>query len=185
MRELQLVGVTDDGAHLLLRRAEGDESPMVLPVDERLHAALRGDRARLGQLQIQLDGQVRPRDIQARIRSGESVESVAASAAIPLDRVLRYAGPVIAEREYVAGRARQATVRRSGGEGPAPVLQDAVSRWANDFQVDPDLIRWDAWKRDDGRWHVSASWAKDSRAMSALFSFDPAGRSVVPSDDQA
>ena len=97
MRELRLVAVSDDGTRLILR-PEGDDAPMALPVDERLHAAMRGDRARLGQLEIQMDSQVRPRDIQARIRSGESVESVAAAAAVPLDRVLRYAGPVLAER---------------------------------------------------------------------------------------
>ena len=84
MRELRLVAVSDDGTRLILR-PEGDDAPMALPVDERLHAAMRGDRARLGQLEIQMDSQVRPRDIQARIRSGESVESVAAAAAVPLD----------------------------------------------------------------------------------------------------
>jgi hypothetical protein len=66
MRELQLIAVSDDGTHLILR-PDGDDVPMALPVDERLHAAMRGDRARLGQLEIQMDSQVRPRDIQARI----------------------------------------------------------------------------------------------------------------------
>jgi hypothetical protein len=184
MRELQLVAVSDDGTHLILR-PEGDDAPMALPLDERLHAAMRGDRARLGQLEIQMDSQVRPRDIQARIRAGESVESVAAAAAVSLDRVLRYAGPVLAEREYVAGRARRATVRRMNGDGPAPTLDDAVTRWVSEIDLDPEAVQWDAWRRDDGRWQVSASWPDGSERESARFSFDPAGRSVAPADDRA
>jgi Protein of unknown function (DUF3071) len=184
MRELRLVAVSDDGTRLILR-PEGDDATMALPVDERLHAAMRGDRARLGQLEIQMDSQVRPRDIQARIRGGESVESVAAAAAVPLDRVLRYAGPVLAEREYVAGRARRATVRRTGGDGSTPTLEDAVARWVTGIDVDPDLVQWDAWRRDDGRWQVSATWPDGADSEAARFAFDPAGRSVAPDDDQA
>jgi Protein of unknown function (DUF3071) len=184
MRELQLIAVSDDGTHLILR-PDGDDVPMALPVDERLHAAMRGDRARLGQLEIQMDSQVRPRDIQARIRGGESVESVAAAAAVPLDRVLRYAGPVLAEREYVAGRARRATVRRMNGDGPAPTLDDAVTQWMSEISINPESVRWDAWRRDDGRWQVSASWPDGSELESARFAFDPAGRSVAPDNDRA
>jgi hypothetical protein len=184
MRELQLIAVSDDGTHLILR-PDGDDVAMALPVDERLHAALRGDRARLGQLEIQMDSQVRPRDIQARIRGGESVESVAAAAAVSLDRVLRYAGPVLAERDYIAERARRATVRRMNGDGPAPTLDDAIARWVTEIDIDPDSVQWDAWRRDDGRWQVSASWPDGSDLESARFAFDPAGRSVAPDDDRA
>ena len=184
MRELRLVAVSEDGTHLILR-TDGEESSMALPVDERLHAAIRGDRARLGQLEIQMDSQLRPRDIQARVRSGESVESVAAAAGVPLDRVMRYAGPVLAEREHVAGRARRATVRRIGGDGQQPALEDAVARWVSRSSVDPDTVEWDAWRRDDGRWQVSAAWQQGSDSTSARFAFDPAGRSVAPDDDEA
>jgi len=184
MRELRLVAVSEDGTRLILR-TDGEESPMALPVDERLHAAMRGDRARLGQLEIQMDSQLRPRDIQARVRSGESVESVAAAAGVPLDRVMRYAGAVLAEREHIAGRARRATIRRSGGDGPAPLLEDAIARWVGQSDIDPDSVVWDAWRRDDGRWQVSASWQNGAGARSARFAFDPAGRSVAPDDDEA
>jgi hypothetical protein len=184
MRELRLVAVSEDGTRLILR-TDGEESSMALPVDERLHAAIRGDRARLGQLEIQMDSQLRPRDIQARVRSGESVESVAAAAAVPLDRVMRYAGPVLAEREHVAGRARRAAVRRIGGDGQPPALEDAVAKWVSRSSVDPDTVEWDAWRRDDGRWQVSAAWQQDSDSTTARFAFDPAGRSVAPDDDEA
>lgn len=183
MRQLRLVALSDDGAHLIL--SDGGDEQLVLQVDERLHAAIRGDRARLGQLEIQLESQLRPRDIQARIRSGESVQSVAALSGMPLDKVERFAGPVIAERQHISDRARQATVRRLQGEGKPPTLDSVASESARAHGVDPAAITWDAWRRDDGRWIVRCEWTVESDEVFATFSFEPTGRSVVPEDDAA
>lgn len=183
MRELRLVAISDDGTYLVLR-ANGDETPMSLPVDERLHAAIRGDRARLGQLEIQMDSQLRPRDIQARVRSGESVQSVAAAAGVPLEKVLRFAGPVLAEREHIADRAQQAVIRRVGNETPNRPLQESVAEWVSSYDVDPETIAWDAWRRDDGKWVVCARWRVQQVDREATFTFDPTGRSVVPDNDE-
>ena len=184
MRQLRLVALSDDGTHLILR-SDGDETPMSLPLDERLHAAIRGDRARLGQLEIQMDSQLRPRDIQARVRAGESVQSVAAAAGVPLDKVLRFAGPVLAEREHIAGRAQQAIIRRVNSEAQNRPLQETVAEWVSSFDVDPETVAWDAWRRDDGRWIVSARWQVQQADREACFTFDPTGRSVVPDNDEA
>lgn len=182
MRELRLIAVSEDGAHLILSGHDGEQ--LALRVDDRLLAAIRGDRARLGQLDIRLESQLRPRDIQARIRAGESVDSVAAVAGMPREKVERFAGPVLAEREHIAGRARQATVRRLGGDGPPQTLEAAAGATAKTHGADPDLVEWDAWRREDGRWLVRFAWAGEEED-SALFSFDPSGRTVVPEDHNA
>ncbi len=184
MHELRLIAVSDDGTRLLLR-GDGQEPEFAVRIDERLHAALRGDRARLGQLEIQMDSQLRPRDIQARVRAGESVEQLAAVAGIPTERVMRYASPVIAEREHIADRAQRTAVRRQGGDGPAPLLGDVVEHRLGAGGVDSEAISWDAWRREDGRWAVSTSWLDEGNAKSATWVLDPAGRSVSPADDEA
>lgn len=185
MREVRLIAISDDGTRLIL--SGDDDEKLALQIDESLHAAIRGDRARLGQLEIQLENQLRPKDIQARIRAGESVEAVAAVAGMPLEKVRRFAGPVLAEREHIAGRARQATIRRVNGDGPPRMLDDAASSAAAAAGVDPDTIEWDAWRREDGRWQVQCSWRAPEvdDITSALFSFDPSGRSVLADDDAA
>ncbi len=183
MRELRLMAVSDDGTHLYL--AGHDDELMALRVDDRLHAAIRGDRARLGQLDIQLESQLRPRDIQARIRAGESLDAVAAVAGMPRDKVERFAGPVLAEREHIAERARQATVRRLGGDGPPQTLEAAANASATAHGTDPSQLEWDAWRREDGRWLVQFTWGEGEADDTALFSFDPSGRSVQPENDPA
>ena len=91
-RDLSLVSVSDDGASLVLGDAEGGR--YLLPVDEALVAAVRGDRSRLGQLQIET-GELRPKEIQARIRAGASVSEVATAAGVAPERVRRFAGAVL------------------------------------------------------------------------------------------
>ncbi|MEU4295015.1 septation protein SepH [Kribbella sp. NPDC026596] len=192
MREARLVGLSQDGKQLILALAETGEE-FAIPVDDRLRAALRGDRARLGQLEIQMESALRPRDIQARIRAGESPEAVAAVAQMPMERVMAFAGPVLAERDHIASLAQRASVRRRGG-GDAPTRN--LGAWVTDRlrtrQVDPASAEWDAWRREDGRWAVRISYfvetddeAEQKDEKIAMFAYDAPGRYAVPDDDEA
>jgi hypothetical protein len=181
--DLTLVGLTEDKQRLVLVNAAGEE--FTLPADARLRAALRGDHARLGQLEITMDIALRPRDIQARIRAGESPEHVAAAAQTTLDKVMGYATPVLAERAHVADRAQKASVRRKAGEGPARVLGEAVAERLRARNVDPATVEWDAWRREDGRWTLVADYRSGESARHAEFVFDAPGRYVVADDDEA
>jgi hypothetical protein len=186
MREARLVGLSQDGTKLVLAVAETGEE-FAVPVDDRLRAALRGDRARLGQLEIQMESALRPRDIQARIRAGESPEAVAAVAQMPMERVMAFAGPVLAERDHVANLAQRASVRRrGGGDAPTRNLGAWVTERLRIRGVDPAAAEWDAWRREDGRWAVRVSYpvAEDDEKV-AMFAYDAPGRYAVPDDDEA
>ena len=74
-----------------------------------------------------MESALRPRDIQARIRAGESPETVAAAAQTTIDKIMGYATPVLAERAHIADRAQRASVRRKAGEGSSRLLGDAVA----------------------------------------------------------
>src|SRR5689334_16935676 len=135
MVHLRLIGVSEDGRHL--RLVSDARVEFTVDVDDRLRAALSGettepggDQARLGQLETQMQSTLRPRDIQARIRAGETPESVAQVAGTSVDKVMPYAAPVLAERAHVAQRAQRASIRRRPVEGgvtsTARTLGDAV-----------------------------------------------------------
>ncbi|HYJ69226.1 MAG TPA: septation protein SepH [Nocardioidaceae bacterium] len=181
MRDLRLVGLSEDRKFLILRDEAGDECRV--PADERLRAALRGDRARLGQLEIQMESVLRPRDIQARIRAGESPEDVAAVAQVPIEKIMGYAVPVLAEREHIAERARRSGVRRKHADGPASLLGDAVDEQLRRRGSKPHEATWDSWRRDDGRWAVTVAPAGGGRT--ARYIFDVPGRFVVADDEAA
>jgi hypothetical protein len=184
MQHLSLAGLSDDGRRLLLVDGAGQE--FSLDVDVRLRAALRGDSARLGQLETKMESTLRPRDIQARIRSGESPEDVALAAQTSVEKILPYANPVLAEREHVARRAQGSSVRRRGGlDSGARTLGDAVSGQLRTLNVDPELVEWDAWRREDGRWVLTADYAAGRRKGHATFAFDMPGNYVITENDDA
>src|SRR5262245_59190870 len=162
MREAKLVGLSPDGTKVILAVAETGEE-VAVRIDDRLRAAVRGDRARLGQLEIKMESALRPRDIQARIRSGESPESVAQVAQMPVERVMAFAGPVLAERDHIATIAQRASVRRRGNDGPSRNLGTWVTERLRSRAVDPNSADWDAWRRDDGRWAVRVAYQTDGR----------------------
>ena len=99
----------------------------MLPIDDRLRAVARGQFSRLAQYEIEVENPLRPKEIQARIRAGETVEEIADAAGIPVERVRWFEGPVLAERGYVAQQAQTAFVRCQGDSTPGPRLGEVVA----------------------------------------------------------
>ncbi|MGV9878090.1 septation protein SepH [Streptomyces sp. NPDC003006] len=182
MPELRVVAVSNDGTRLVLKAADSTE--YTLPIDERLRAAVRGDRPRLGQIEIEVESHLRPRDIQARIRAGASAEEVAQLAGIPVDRVRRFEGPVLAERAFMAERARKTPVRRPG-ENTGPQLGEAVQERLLLRGADKESVQWDSWRRDDGTWEVLLVYRVATEPHSASWTYDPPRRLVQAVDDEA
>lgn len=183
MRELATVGLSDDGRFLVARDATTGEK-FRLSIDRRLSSLV--DRtpvasSRSGQMEIPMESSLTPKDIQARVRRGESVEEVAEVAGIPVDQVNAFAIPVIAEREWMAQSARATTVRRKHVGGAAVALAELADTALSARGITPESAFWDAWRREDGRWTVQV----DLEDGSAAFLFDPKGRYVVPDDDAA
>ncbi|SDL73946.1 Protein of unknown function [Streptomyces wuyuanensis] len=182
MPELRVVAVSNDGTRLVLKAADSTE--YTLPIDERLRAAVRNDRARLGQIEIEVESHLRPRDIQARIRAGASAEEVAQLAGIPVERVRRFEGPVLAERAFMAERARKTPVRRPG-ENTGPQLGEAVQERLLLRGAEKDTVQWDSWRRDDGTWEVLLVYRVAGEPHSASWTYDPPRRLVQAVDDEA
>jgi len=181
MRTLRLVGLSDDGKSVVLVAdgAEGEAEKFELAIDDRLRAAARGDARRLTQMDG--DTELPPRVIQSRIRAGETPEQVAAASGTRVERIMRFAHPVIQERARVAEQGRDARVRLS--EGPAGV---ALQQFMNDrlrlIDSDLDAVTWDAYRSDDGTWQVTGAWRAGEKSGTTRWSFDIPSRTVSPSD---
>ena len=184
MRDVKLVTLSEDGTHLVLTH-EGTGEEFALRVDDRLRGAVVSDRARQGSLPLERQSRLRPKEIQSRLRAGESSEDIAAAADVPIERILRYAGPVLAEREYIAQQARRCALRRNGRDGPGQILEEAVGRRLDELQIGRDLASWDAWRSNEGRWVVAVSFSLGGTEHQAVFGYDPLGRVVTSSDDKA
>ncbi|RAX46729.1 DUF3071 domain-containing protein [Arthrobacter sp. AQ5-06] len=189
MQDLRLVGVHDDGEHLLLSGAGGEM--FQLPIDEALRAASRSS-AKTASAAAPIA--MSPRDIQSRIRSGATAAEVAELSGLPLAKVERYEGPVLAEREYVAQQARKVevaspspghdTYRSVFGDNPAS-LNDMVNHRLSAHGIEPSTVAWDSWRRQDGNWTVVARFETKKEGTSGIgeepparWTFSPARKSL-------
>ncbi len=155
MEQLRLAGVHEDGEHLVLADPAGTE--FVLPVDERLRASLRRVAA------PPRGRQVTPREVQALIRAGHDLDEVAHITGWERDRVARFEGPIVAEREHVSAMARQAHVRGRGVGGAMQTLDSRVRERLSDRGVDPDGASWDSTRPEGGHWTVIVAFVAGSR----------------------
>lgn len=184
MRALRVVGLHEDGKSVVCEDSAGEKYQ--IPSDERLLAAARGDLSRLGQIQITLESQMRPREIQTRIRSGETVAQVAAAAGIPEQRVERFAYPVLLERSRTAELAQRAHPVREDG----PDVQTLGEAVAHAFGVrgqDYARATWDSWRGDDGKWVVCIRWKAGRSDNRAHWSYSPGahGGTAIALDEPA
>ena len=193
MRPAHLVGPSPDGTSLVLTTDDGDQ--LSVAVDDRLREAVlggtakggtvRGGQPRPGRLENDMDTSFSPREIQMRVRAGETLEAVAEVAGIPYDRVERFAAPVLAEREHMALRALAASVRRRGETSGHRNLRGTAAERLLKRGIDVDAIAWDAYRLEDGRWAVTADYRLDDADHHATFWFDSRGRFSVAGNDEA
>jgi hypothetical protein len=178
------VALSDDGKSLILSPDGADTADgerFELPIDDRVRAAARGDSRRLTQIDVDAGTELPPRVIQARIRAGETPEQVAAASGTRVERIMRFAHPVIQERARVAEQAREARVRLS--EGSASVgLQHFMTERLRLIDSDIDAVTWDAHRTDDGTWQITGAWRAGGKSGLTRWSLDLPSRTVTPFD---
>ena len=192
MQDLRLVGVHDDKEHLLLSGTGGEM--FQLPIDEALRVAASRTSAKAASGAVAAPIAMSPRDIQARIRSGSTAAEVAELSGIPLAKVQRYEGPVLAEREHVARQARMVEVaapapghdvyRSVFGDQPAS-LGEMVAHRLSAHGIDAAAVEWDSWRRPDGSWNVVAHFEAEPGGPAgigeeppAMWTFSPARKAL-------
>jgi len=177
LKDLIFVGRSDDNSALIFMDEDGQE--FRVEVDDHIVRNVTSPKPTdKGDSSIGIS----PRDIQTRIRRGEDPENIANEAGVSLNRIERYAGPVFAERQYIASKARETFVRRPHGEIR---LEEIVVNQLIARNVDILTLEWDSFRRDDNRWTITVLWASGSGTGGASWIYDPLGHSVIALDDEA
>jgi hypothetical protein len=197
MPKLHLVGITPDHRGLVLsEHARAKRGDMVLEIDDRLLEAIdkaqrlrttdEGQRLESNALpskRSEANGEngdavrLSPREIQQRLRSGETVAALARSSGTDEAWIRRFAAPVLAEKAIVIDRARTATFNKRGVGASAAALGPAVAANVIDKGVPltlPDLeAGWGAFQHPEGGWHVTFTFPLRGRRQTAEWEVDP------------
>src|SRR5215216_854794 len=187
MRELRVVGLDVDGKRIICEADNSGEKFLLRP-DDRLRAALSGEKSGSSQppSDTEVQNVLRPKEIQARIRAGASVEQVASAAGVDIARVQRFAHPVLLERSRAAELATAAHPVLPDGPSVLTLLETITAALVA-RGLDPENPDWDAWRNEDSRWTVQMGWKAGLSDNVAHFRYTPGahGGTVTAFDDAA
>jgi hypothetical protein len=187
MRELKVVGLDHDGKYLI---CEGDEpaEQFRLAADDPLREALRAEPPppEQPQLDIVVTNILSPKEIQAKIRAGASVEQVAEASGSDVARIRRFATAVLLERARVAELATAAHPMLADGPSVLTLLE-TISAALVARGLEPDRLSWDAWRNQDSRWTVQVAWkvGRSDNIAHFCFTLGAHGGTVTAVDDAA
>lgn len=170
---LRFVRLTADNQHLVFADAQGTEFTIEASAD--LLLALR---KALAPISAASDDELRPAQIQARLRAGMTVEQLVSEFGVDESRVRRFEGPVMQERAYVAQRSQRARIK---GNTDEITLGDQIENLLHDRGQSTEQLVWDATRGEETFWTVSVTRG----GAIAHFGFDTSSQSVWPLDDVA
>jgi hypothetical protein len=122
------------------------------------------------------------KEIQRRLRAGDAPEVIAREGNTTVDKVARFSGPILQEREYILSQARTAGLRKDATRLDISFL-DAVIGKLVPRGVDADDLSWNTWRLPDATWHIELHYPNRDGNGIATWNFDTSRRTINPTDD--
>jgi hypothetical protein len=173
--ELKVVGKSEDGDHLEMVDAEGNK--FSIRVNDSLKAVINERRLTPVTEPAQ---QISIKEIQARLRAGESYGEVSRISGLSLEKIERYASPIMQERAWIIEQAEKASPK-----GSSMTLSDLVIHRLAPRGVNMNQISWNTWRLEDGTWNLVLSYPSSEGHSEATWSFDSNKRTLFSKDDGA
>ena len=179
MTELRLTGKSDDGSHIKLVDNNGAE--FTLRISDTLRATV--NQPRLSSVpSIDAVETISVKEIQRRLRAGDSFEQIARDGQITVEKVERFSGPIMQEREYILDRARELVMRKDVHRIEM-TFRDVVLAKLAPRGVDTDEVSWNTWRLADGTWHIELHYPNRDGNGVATWNFDLSRRALGATDD--
>jgi hypothetical protein len=178
--ELRLNGKTEDGLHLSLHDNDGNE--FTIRVSDTLRATV--NQQRLMAVPTNLEPTVSIKEIQRLLRAGQTADQIAREHEISIEKIERFAGPILSERIYIIDQAQQIVIRKEGGRDAVTLLGVVISRLAP-RNIDSSELSWDTWRLEDGTWTIELHYPNNTGVGIAQWSFDATLRTVISMDENA
>ncbi|CAB4648017.1 unannotated protein [freshwater metagenome] len=182
--DLRLVGRSSDGTELELIDQDGNK--FNLRISDTLRSNVNQPRlSAVSDFQEEVTTTVK--EVQARLRGGESIDSISRTTDWSIEKVENFAGPILQERAFIIAQALATQIKR---EPHAPYLETAVSAKLAPRGVDMATVEWNTHRKPDGNWEVTLYYplrdgsAEDAKGE-AVWVFNLGRRSLLADDDGA
>jgi hypothetical protein len=171
-RELRIV--SDDGESILLAdssgnkyRAERKSAP---------HPTLISVPTAAGSSELTI------KEIQARLRAGQSPREISESTGTALEKIERFSGPILHERNHIISHALDTQVRRGRSE---LTLREVVNERLGARGVDITALEWNGFRKEDGTWIISVHYPTRDGQSSGEWILDTNKRTLAARDEGA
>ena len=178
MSELRLQGKNNEGTHLTL--VDNDGTEFSLRISDTLRATV--NQPRLTAVPSDSEATISVKEIQRRLRAGDAPEVIAREGNTTLDKIARFSGPILQEREYILSQARTAALRKDSARLDISFL-DAVIGKLVPRGVDADDLSWNTWRLPDATWHIELHFPNRDGSGVATWNFDTSRQTINPTDD--
>ncbi len=179
MCELRLQGKNSDGTHLTLTGPDG--SDYLLRISDTLRATINQPRLTAVPTDA-VEETISVKEIQRRLRAGELPDFIARDGNTTVDKVMRFSGPILQEREFILNKARTAVMHKDSIRNDVTFL-DVVIEKLVPRGVDSDDIEWNTWRLADGTWHIECHYPNRDGDGIATWNFDLSRLSISATDN--
>jgi hypothetical protein len=177
--ELKLVGRTGDGSAIELTDQSG--AKFSLPITENLKSALTQPKL-VSVAPIDERPSFGVKEIQARLRAGESMGSISRTTDWAVEKIEKFSGPILQERAYVIETALKSFLRR---EASSPTLGEATDVQLSSHGVDMEAVEWNTHRNVDGTWNIVVQYPNIDGTAEANWNFELGNRILTAKDDSA
>jgi hypothetical protein len=176
--DLRLVGRSEDGQHLDLQDSVGNK--FSLRIGDTLRATVNQPRL-TSVAPIDDRPTYSVKDIQSRLRAGESMDAISRTTDWPLEKIEKFSGPILQERAYIIAQALKTPLKR---DSQSALLKDAMESQLGTHGVNLEEVEWNTHRRHDGHWVITLYYPSNDGIKEANWIFD-AARGVLVSDDDS
>jgi hypothetical protein len=185
LKIIDIQNMGDEDMFILIDENDTEKKQYLLPFNDKLVQFLRVRRKN------RKEEVLTPRDIQHMLRSGKDSKSIAAEYCTSYDWIQKFEPPILAERSFIAYRARSMQIFRNSGESTNLTLNEIfmaslVKKATRNMNCKPT---WDAVHLSGSTWLVSAVLERKSEQEAqteiATWSFNTKTVKVVPHNKHA
>lgn len=177
-KDLRVLGRSEDGNHLELTDNGG--AKYTVRISDSLRATV--NQARLSAVQEQTPEEMTIKEIQARLRAGESADEISRLGNVSMEKIERFSGPIMQERAYILELAQKTPLRK---DSQSQTLGDLVLHRLAPRGVDMNLVNWNTSRNEDSSWSINLEYPNRDGAGTAIWSFDATRRTLTSLDEGA
>ena len=178
-KDLRTVGRSEDGDSLELHDLDGNSYQ--LRINDYLRSLInQPSPTPLRSVTNEPTTEISIKELQARLRAGESMESISENGRVSMEKIERYSHPILQERSYIISLAQKAEIKKLKS-----TLNEVVEAKLSPRGVDMKNCEWNAYRNEDGTWQILLEYPTRDGKGNATWRFESTKRRIESDDDGA